>query len=77
MHKYGQFYLYKGRKLAIEISNYINSSRYSNSGKDVTEPSIDIDLFNKTLPVTLTPSMSHLKLAQTFAKTKDAGSREV
>lgn len=33
MHKFGYFYFPEGRKLAVKISNYINKSRYSNSGK--------------------------------------------
>jgi len=75
MHKYGYFYLNKGRKLTVDIANYINTSRYSNSGKKVTKPVINEDLFNTVLPVQLTPIMTHLKLAQAFAKVK--GFREV
>jgi hypothetical protein len=71
MHKYGYFYLKEGRATVINIDNYINSSRYSNSGKDVSEPLIDLSLFSKVLPVTLTPSMSHLKLGKAFAKVKE------
>jgi hypothetical protein len=33
MHKFGYFYLPEGQKLVVKISNYINKSRYSNSGK--------------------------------------------
>jgi len=75
MHKFGFFYLNEGRKLTIEITKYINTSRYSTSGKDVQEPIIDPDIFNMNLPVTLTPLMSHLNLAQTFSRLK--GPREV
>lgn len=63
LHKYGYFYLDQGRKLTIAIANYINSSRYSNSGKIVTKPIINKEIFNIELPVKLTPTMSHLQLA--------------
>jgi len=70
LHKYGYFYLDQGRKLTVDIANYINTSRYSNSGKIITEPIIDLNLFKKILPVVLTSDMSHLNLAQAFAKFK-------
>jgi len=75
MHKFGYFYLKKGRELTVAISNFINTSRYSNSGKVVSAPLIDQQLFLTVLPVTLTPNMSHLKLALAFAKVK--GIKEV
>lgn len=66
MHKFGYIYLtaLAGRKRA-----FVNKSRYSTSPKQVDTPIIDITLFNESLPVTLTPEMTHLKLAQSFAKT--------
>jgi hypothetical protein len=70
MHKYGYFYLNEGRKLTVDIANYINTSRYSNSKKIVKEPIIEKGLFNIVLPLELTPTMSHLNLAQGFAKLK-------
>lgn len=70
MHKYGYFYLSEGRKLAVAIANYINTSRYSNSKKIINEPIIEKELFNTVLPLKLTPAMSHLNLAQGFAKLK-------
>lgn len=67
MHKFGYIYLtaLAGRKLAVAIAAFVNKSRYSTS----PPPIIDITLFNQSLPVTLTPEMTHLKLAQSFAKT--------
>lgn len=70
LHKYGYFYLEQGRKLTIAIANYINKSRYSNSGKIVSEPIINKELFNIEIPVKLTPSMTHLLFAQTFARVR-------
>lgn len=71
MHKFGHFYLTKGRELTIAISKYINASRYSNSGKEVTKPILDLQIFETLLPVILTPDMSHLTLAQSFARVKE------
>jgi len=64
------FYLEKGRELTVQIANYINTYRYSNSTKEASEPIINIDLFDTILPITLVPSMTHLHLAQAFAKVK-------
>jgi hypothetical protein len=72
MHKFGYAYLSEGRLLCVAIANYINSSRYSNSGKNPPLPVLDTGLFNIVLPVILTPSMSHLHLAQAFAKVRGA-----
>ena len=71
MHKFGYIYLtaLAGRKLAVAIAAFVNKSRYSTSPKQIDTPIIDITLFNQSLPVTLTPEMTHLKLAQSFAKT--------
>ena len=71
MHKFGYIYLtaLAGRKLAVAIAAFVNKSRYSTSPKQIDTPIIDITLFNESLPVTLTPEMTHLKLAQSFAKT--------
>lgn len=72
MHKFGYIYLtaLAGRKLAVAIAAFVNKSRYSTSPKQIAGPPIiDITLFNQSLPVTLTPEMTHLKLAQSFAKT--------
>lgn len=68
MHKFGYIYLTEGRKLTVAISAFVNKSRYSTSPKQVNTPIIDIALFNQSLPVTLTPEMTHLELAQSFAK---------
>lgn len=69
MHKFGFIYLTEGRKLSVAIAAFVNKSRYSTSPKQVDTPIIDITLFNQSLPVTLTPEMTHLELAQSFAKT--------
>jgi len=70
MHKFGYAYLAEGRKLAVAIANYINTSRYSNSDKNPAVPVLSMDLFNTILPVILTPTMSHLHLTQAFAKVR-------
>jgi len=70
MHKYGYFYLDQWIKLTVDIANYINKSRYTKSGKIITKPIIDLNLFKTILPIVLTSDMSHLNLAQAFAKIK-------
>jgi hypothetical protein len=60
LHKYGYFYLAEGRKLTVDIAKYLNTSRYSNSGKNVSvlrKPILNMDLFDIVLPVKLTPLM--------------------
>lgn len=69
MHKFGYIYLTEGRKLAVAIASFVNKSRYSTSTNNVKTPIIDSTLFNTSLPVTLTPKMTHLELSQSFAKT--------
>ena len=67
---YAQIWLYlSNRRTKTSSSAFVNKSRYSTSPKQVDTPIIDITLFNESLPVTLTPEMTHLKLAQSFAKT--------
>jgi hypothetical protein len=68
MHKFGYFYLPEGRKLVVKISNYINKSRYSNSGNNPSIPEINSSIFDSPLPVNLEPYMSHLVFSQTFSK---------
>lgn len=69
MHKFGYIYLTEGRKLAVNIASFVNKSRYSTSINKVNTPIIDLSLFDTSLPVTLTPKMTHLELSQNFAKT--------
>jgi hypothetical protein len=69
MHKFGYIYLTEGRKLAVVIASFVNKSRYSTSVKQVNTPVIDLALFYTSLPVKLTPEMTHLELSQSFAKT--------
>lgn len=71
MHKFGYFYLPEGRKLAVKISNYINKSRYSNSGKNPPIPEINQSIFETPLPVNLKPYMSHLEFAKIFSRIQD------
>jgi hypothetical protein len=69
--------MFEGRELTLAISEYINKNRYSNSGKTVIEPSIDVDFFNRALPIILTPTMSHLNLAQAFAKERRITAKQI
>ncbi len=69
--KFGHFYLSEGRTLVIQIANYINKSRYSNSKSAPTTPIIPDGLFSMTLPISLTPEMSHVELAKLFSKYYD------
>jgi hypothetical protein len=68
-HKFGYFYLPKGKSLVVKISNYINDGRYStNSNKGIAPTSAEInEVLNLTLPVMLTPEMLHVELAKAFA----------
>lgn len=68
MHKYGYFYLPKGRALAVAIANYINERRYSNAPSKATIPVIDETFLTSTLPVVLTPQTAHVDLAKAFAR---------
>lgn len=70
LHKFGYFYLPEGRTLVLDISNSINTARYSNKPNAVKL--VEFEQINKVLsidlPVKLTPDMSHLVLAQKFAR---------
>jgi LAGLIDADG endonuclease len=68
-HKFGYVYLPEGRAALVSIGNYINTNRYSTALNTVPEPSLSSikRVLNLFLPVSLTPEMSHLILAQTFA----------
>lgn len=59
------------RTTTVAISQYINSARYSNAPTLATEPVVDPSLFDISLPVVLTPDMTHLKLSQLFARLAD------
>ena len=68
-HKLGHFYLPEGRSLVNQIAQYINSGRYTNNPDKVNAPYLSNieNVLGLTLPVTLTPEMSHLHLAQSFS----------
>jgi len=70
MHKLGYFYLSEGRSLTANIANYINKGRYSNNPDKSIAPSIETinNVLSLTLPVTITPEMLHVDLAQKFAR---------
>lgn len=68
MHKFGHFYLPEGRALAVSIANYINGRRYTSAAVKAVIPVINPALFDTLLPVQLTPTMSHVELAQAFAR---------
>ena len=70
MHKLGYFYLSEGRSLTANIANYINKGRYSNNPDKSIAPSIETinNVLSLTLPVTLTPEMLHVDLAQQFVR---------
>jgi hypothetical protein len=70
MHKLGYFYLSEGRSLTANIANYINKGRYSNNPDKTIAPSIETinNVLSLTLPVTLTPVMLHVDLAQQFVR---------
>lgn len=69
-HKYGYYYLPQGRAVILAISRYINGSRYSNAECPTSPPDMQsiLDVLSLVLPITLTPQMSHLILAQSFAR---------
>lgn len=66
--KHGYFYIKQGRIIAITIAKYVNISRYTTSGINPIFPIIDIKFLTSTLPVKLTPTISHLELSHAFAK---------
>lgn len=68
-HKFGHYYLPEGRALVIKISQYINTGRYSNNPDRVSPPDLNCvkNVLGLTLPVTLTPEMTHLHLSQAFS----------
>ena len=68
-HKFGHFYLPEGRALVNQIAQYVNSGRYSNNPNKVNAPDLSniMNVLRLTLPVVLTPTMSHLHLAQAFS----------
>ena len=68
MHKFGYFYLPKGRKIAVDTCNYINKSRYSNRNNSVINPELDISFLTMKLIMQLPCTMSHTKFAQVFNK---------
>ena len=70
LHKLGYFYLKEGFKLVSEIAKYINNGRYSTNLNKVSPPSLEniIKVLELNLPVTLTPDMRHVNLAQAFAR---------
>lgn len=70
MHKLGYFYLADGRALILAISLFINDSRYSTLPIPAIAPSLAsiLAVLALPLPVSLTPQMSHLILAQRFSK---------
>lgn len=72
MHKFGYYYIPKGRELCVNIARYVNKSRYSNASMpNITEPVIDNDLFysnSDNLPVKLIPEISHVQLSRAFQK---------
>lgn len=68
-HKFGHFYLPEGRALVNQIAQYVNSGRDSNNPNKVNAPDLSniMNVLGLTLPVVLTPTMSHLHLAQAFS----------
>ena len=68
-HKFGHFYLPEGRALVNQIAQYVNYGRYSNNPNKVNAPDLSniMNVLRLTLPVVLTPTMSHLHLAQAFS----------
>lgn len=70
MHKFGHYYLAQGKALVVAIANFINKGRYSNNPNRVDAPSLSLiqEVLGLTLPVKLTPQMSHLHLAQAFSR---------
>lgn len=70
LHKIGYFYLIEGKKLVLNIANYINTGRYSTNVNNVNAPSLDnINYILKlNLPIKLTPEMQHTDLAKAFAR---------
>jgi hypothetical protein len=77
-HKFGYFYLPKGRELCVAISQFINCSRYSTALTVAKEPEVNFDRFKETLPIVPSEKWTHTTLAQAFAKLKKAeGKREI
>jgi hypothetical protein len=70
LHKYGYFYLTKGRALATMVDSYINNSRYSTLPSPAMPPNIELikEVLHLDLPIKLLPTMSHLVLAQSFSR---------
>ena len=70
LHKFGYFYVPEGRSLVKNISNSINTARYSNKKTSAILPSLETinNVLSLDLPIKLTPDMNHLILSQTFAK---------
>ena len=68
-HKFGHFYLPEGRALVNQIAQYANAGRYSNNPNKVNAPDLSniLNVLRLTLPVVLSPTMSHLHLAQAFS----------
>jgi hypothetical protein len=70
LHKFGYFYLKDGFKLVSEIAKYINNGRYSTNLNKISPPNLENinKVLELTLPITLTPEMRHVNLAQAFAR---------
>ena len=70
LHKYGYFSVKEGRSLVNNISNSINTARYSNKNSLSILQNLDIinSVLSIDLPVKLTPEMNHLTLSQSFAR---------
>nr|QNH82624.1 LAGLIDADG endonuclease [Dioszegia changbaiensis] len=68
LHKFGYFYLSSGRSLLVAIASYINTGRYSTNLDKAPAPTGIEEVLATNLPVTLTPEMSHLALAQAFSR---------
>ena len=77
MHKHGHYYQPLGRQCVVEISNYINTSRYTTSGKGLNEPEIPIAFLNTDMPVKLTPTMTHHGLALKMTSKQVIGERQI
>jgi hypothetical protein len=70
LYKFDYFFVVEGRSLVKDISNSINTARYSNN--IVSNKLPNIDTINKVLsinlPVKLIADMNHLILSQSFAR---------
>jgi len=71
-HKFGYFYLPKGRELCVAISLFINRFRYSTALVVAEEPEVNFDMFKQTLPFVPSEKWTHINLAQAFANLKKA-----